>query len=182
MNEDRRVLLAITISRNSVGFRVLFIHLTNQAQQHIGTIRNVKVGPADTLNLDNLARFGFGVIIVGDVERSFNVSRRLFSGFGRSLFRESEIEAGRGTVSSIIATGLRDNLEMNGTVLLFFPVIPTLDRSSFELFRQPALSVLHPESIGRYAKRGGETHMTMTRTSCSQIRVQKSRYVASNGP
>jgi hypothetical protein len=122
MNEDRRFILSILVAFRAVHVAECFIDFANQTEQDIGAFGNIEIGPADTLDLYDLSRLGLRMVVVRDLEYSFNVRDGSFFGLGcRS--GHAEVESGIGSLGLVVAPSLRDLGHVQGTVLFGFPVI-----------------------------------------------------------
>jgi hypothetical protein len=139
MYKNRRFFLSIQVLSSSKDLCKCSIHLPNEVQQNIRTLGHVKVGPADTLDLNDRSRFRLWVIVISYSEYSLNVrcwsALRLRGGSGHS-----KVETGRGLVAFILPARLGDLVDSHWAILLSFPVVAAFDRTSFELLCNPAIS------------------------------------------
>jgi len=167
---------------------VALVDVSDEVKEIRRLLGDVEVGPGDVLDLSDEARSFVWVIGVGEMERSFDggsSSRdRSSCWFGSG---EEESSSFR-NVSLVDSSFHSDGMKLHRSVRLVAPVVSTLDLSSLVLLRQPRRTRMI-DRISKGTKENAKsdlrrvsTHMTMTRTFCSQQRVQKSRYVDGRGP
>lgn len=141
MNEDRRFVLTIALLACLAQSSKCGIDFANQAQEDVGALRHVEVGPADTLDLHDLSRRHVGMTIVRNLKHALDVRLGHFVPLLRCSRGHAKVETSSGSSASpirvIFTSHLRDELESYGPISLLIPVITALDRSALELLGDP---------------------------------------------
>ena len=134
MNQDwRMVRPVIRLARRRTGLAARLIDISHEVDQRLRRVGNVEVRPSGTLNLNDLPRGFIRLVIPRDCESPSDILCRLIP----TVRSHAEVEAGDIAGFRILSARLRLKLDPDGAVLLFLPVIATLDRASFVLLRQP---------------------------------------------
>lgn len=161
------------------------VDVSDEVKEIRRLLGDVKVGPGDVLNLSDESRRFVWVVGVGEMEGAFDGGSSSRDG-SSCWFRGGEEESSSFWDVGLVDSSLdSDGMELHRSVGLIAPVVSALDLASLVLLGQPAereASESERGGRGRGKVRRVSTHMTITRTFCSQQRVQKSRYVEGRGP